>query len=73
MCCVWTFAERVTEQEKQMRLDYITVKEESYFLRRRLVARFVTGALCGYLFSSAVFGTVVAALWATGYVEIWLP
>ena len=72
MCYVWTFAERVTEQEKQMRLDYITVKEESYFLRRRLVARLVNYALCGYLFSSAVFGSVVGALWAFGYLEMWL-
>ncbi len=71
MCCVWTFAELVTEQEKQMPLEKYQI-DESYY-RRPLATRLVNYALCGYLFSSAVFGTVVGGLWATGYVEIWLP
>ncbi len=73
MCCVWMSAELVKEQEKQMPLDYITVKEESHFVRRRLVARLVEYALCAYLFCAGVFGTVVGGLWALGELEIWLP
>ena len=73
MCCVWMSAELVKEQEKQMPLDYITVKEESHFVRRRLVARLVEYALCAYLFSAGVFGTVVGSLWALGYLEMWIP
>ena len=68
-----TFAERVKEQEKQMPLDYITLKEESHFVRRRLAARLVEYALCAYLFCAALFGTVVGSLWALGYLEMWIP
>ena len=73
LCCVWMSAELVTEQEKQMPLDVYTLKDESYFVRKRLVARLVEYALCAYLFCAGTFGTVVGGLWATGYVEIWLP
>ena len=55
-----------------MPLDYITVKEESYFLRRPLWIRLVEYALCAYLFCAGTFGTVVGGLWATGYLEMWL-
>jgi len=72
LCYVWTSAERVTEQEKQMPLEKYMIDNESYY-RRPLAARLVNYALCAYLFSSAVFGSVVGALWVTGYVEIWLP
>ena len=74
MCCVWTFAELVTEQEKQMPLEEYMIKEEgfAYCLRRPLVARLVEYALCGYLFCAGTFGTVVGGLWATGYLEMWL-
>ena len=40
---------------------------------RSLLSRLVEYALCGYLFCAGTFGTVVGALWATGYVEMWLP
>ena len=51
------------------------LKEEpfAYCLRRPLVARLVEYALCAYLFCAGVFGTVVGGLWATGYLEMWLP
>ena len=55
-----------------MPLEKYMIKEETYY-RRPLATRLVNYVLCGYLFSSAVFGSVVAALWATGYLEIWLP
>ena len=61
---------------KNISMDYIRrIKEEgfAYCLRRPLVARLVEYALCAYLFSSAVFGTVVGSLWALGYLEMWLP
>ena len=70
MCCVWTSAERVKEQEKQMPLEKY---QEPFCVRLPLAARLVNYALCAYLFSSAVFGTVVGALWALGYLEMWLP
>ena len=71
MCYVWTFAERVTEQEKLMPLEKYMIKEETYY-RRPLVARLTEYALCGYLFSTAVFGSVVAVLWTLGYIDIWM-
>jgi len=46
---------------------------EDYCLRKPLAVRLTEYALCGYLFSSAVFGTVVGGLWATGYLEMWIP
>ena len=72
MCCVWTFAELVTEQEKQMPTKKYMIKEERHY-RRPLVARLVEYALCAYLFCAGVFGTVVGGLWATGYLEMWIP
>ena len=72
MCCVWTFAERVTEQEKQMPLEKYMIKDEPH-CRRSFVARFFDGVLCGYLFCAGVFGTVVGGLWATGHLEMWIP
>ena len=71
MCYVWTFAERVTEQEKRMPLEKYMIKEETYY-RRPLATRLVNYVLCGYLFSSAVFGSVVGALWALGYIDVWM-
>ena len=71
MCYVLTFAERVKEQEKLMPLEKYMIKEETY-CRRPLVARLTEYALCGYLFCAGTFGTVVGALWATGYLEMWL-
>jgi hypothetical protein len=75
LCYVWTSAERVKEQEKQMPLEKYMIKEEgfAYCLRKPLAVRLTEYALCAYLFSSAVFGTVVGALWALGYLEMWLP
>ena len=72
MCCVWMFAELVTEQEKQMPLEKYMIKDEPHY-RRSFAARFFDGVLCGYLFCAAVFGSVVGALWATGYLEMWIP
>ena len=72
MCCVWTFAELVTEQEKQMPTKKYMIKEERHY-RRPLVARLVEYALCAYLFCAGTFGTVVGGLWALGELEIWLP
>ena len=79
MCYVWTSAERVKEQEKQMPLEkYVEhgrVGKQGtihYCLRRPLAARLVNYALCAYLFSSAVFGSVVGALWLLGFLEMWL-
>ena len=71
LCYVWTFAERVKEQEKLMPLEKYMIKDEPYY-RRPLAVRLVEYALCGYLFCAGVFGTVVGALWATGYLEMWL-
>ena len=72
MCYVWTFAERVTEQEKQMPLDKYILKDEPHY-RRPLSTRLVEYALCAYLFCAAVIGTVVCGLWAFGYLEMWMP
>ena len=72
MCYVWTFAERVKEQEKQMPTEKYMIKEERHY-RRPLVARLVEYALCAYLFCAAVGGTVVGGLWAFGYLEMWMP
>ena len=72
MCCVWTFAERVTEQEKQMPTKKYMIKDERHY-RRPLVARLVEYGLCAYLFCAAVGGTVVGGLWAFGYLEMWMP
>jgi len=55
-----------------MPVDVYTLKDEPHY-RRPLAARLVNYALCAYLFSSAVFGTVVGALWALGYLEMWIP
>ena len=55
-----------------MPLEKYMINEETYY-RRPLATRLVNYALCGYLFSSAVFGTVVGGLWATGYLEMWIP
>ena len=71
MCCVWTFAERVTEQEKQMPVDVYMLKDEPHY-RRPLSTRLTEYALCAYLFCAAVGGTVVGGLWAFGYLEMWL-
>jgi hypothetical protein len=71
LCCVWTFAELVTEQGKQMPTKKYMLKDERHY-RRPLVARLVEYALCGYLFCAGTFGTVVGGLWATGYLEMWL-
>jgi hypothetical protein len=75
LCCVWTFAERVTEQEKQMPTKKYMLKEEpfAYCLRRPLWIRLVEYALCAYLVCAGTFGTVVGGLWALGELEIWLP
>ena len=72
MCYVWTFAERVTEQEKQMPTKKYMIKDERHY-RRPLVARLTEYALCAYLFCAAVGGTVVGGLWAFGYLEMWMP
>ena len=72
MCYVWTFAERVTEQEKQMPLEKYMIKEEPFYLRS-LVSRLVNYALTGWLFCTSCFGMVVGALWALGYLEMWMP
>ena len=74
MCYVWTFAERVTEQEKQMPTKKYMLKEEpfAYCLRRPLVARLVDYALTAFLFCTSCFGMVVGALWALGRLEMWL-
>jgi hypothetical protein len=39
---------------------------------RPLLSRLVDCALTGWLFCSATFGMVVGALWALGYVEMWM-
>ena len=72
MCCVWTFAERVTEQEKQMPTKKYMIKDERHY-RRPLVARLVDYALTAFLFCTSCFGMVVGALWALGYLEMWMP
>jgi len=68
---VWTFAERVEEQEKQMPLEKYQIPESYY--RRPLAARLVDYALTAWLFCTSCFGMVVGALWATGYLEMWMP
>jgi hypothetical protein len=55
-----------------MPLEKYMIKDEPHY-RRPLAARLVNYVLCGYLFSSAVFGSVVGALWAFGYLEMCLP
>ena len=72
MCYVWTSAERVKEQEKRMPLEKYMIKEEPHY-RRPLAVRLTEYALCAYLFCAGTFGTVVGALWATGYLEMWIP
>ena len=69
MCYVWTFAERVTEQEKQMPLEKYMIKEEPFYLRT-MVSRLVDYALTGWLFCTSCFGMVVGSLWALGYIDI---
>jgi len=71
LCCVWTFAERVTEQEKQMPLEKYMIKEEPFYLRP-LVYRLVDYTLTAWLFCTSCFGMVVGALWLFGYLEMWL-
>ena len=71
MCCVWTFAERVTEQEKQMPTKKYMIKDERHY-RRPLVARLVDYALTALLFCTSCFGMVVGALWALGRLEMWM-
>ena len=55
-----------------MPVDKYILKDEPHY-RRPLVARLVEYALCAYLFCAGVFGTVVGGLWATGYLEMWIP
>ena len=64
------FAERVKEQEKQMNLEKYQIAE-SYF-RRTLSSRLLEIGLIAYLFCTSCFGTAVGALWALGYLEMWL-
>ena len=71
LCYVWTFAERVTEQEKRMPLEKYMIKEEPFYLRP-LVSRLVDYTLTAWLFCTSCFGMVVGALWALGYLEMWL-
>ena len=71
MCCVWTFAARVKEQEKQMPTKKYMIKDERHY-RRPLCTRLTEYALCAYLFCAAVIGTVVSGLWALGYLEMWM-
>ena len=71
MCYVWTFAERVTEQEKQMPLEKYMIKEEPFYLRP-LVSRLVDYTLTAWLFCTSCFGMVVGALWALGRLEMWM-
>ena len=51
------------------------LKEEpfAYCLRRPLVARLVDYTLTAFLFCTSCFGMVVGALWALGYLEMWIP
>ena len=71
MCYVWTFAERVTEQEKLMPLEKYMIKEEPFY-RRPMVSRLLDIALTVFLFSTSCFGMVMGALWAFGYIDIWM-
>ena len=74
MCYVWTFADRVKEQEKQMPLEKYMIKEEdfAYCLRRPLASRLVDYALTAWLACTSTFGMVIGALWALGYIDIWM-
>ena len=67
LCYVWTFAERVTEQEKQMPLEKYRIPIS---VRLPLAARLVNYALTGWLFCTSSFGMVVGSLWALGYIDI---
>ena len=71
MCYVWTFAERVKEQEKRMPLEKYMIKEEPFY-RRPMVSRLVDYALTGWLFCTSCFGMVVGGLWAFGYIDVWM-
>lgn len=71
MCYVWTFAGLVREQEKQMNLEYKEYVDEDYF-RRPLAERLIDYTLTVFLFSTSCFGMVIGALWALGYIEIWM-
>ena len=65
MCCVWTFAERVTEQEKQMPLEKYQIPE-----RRPVAVRLVDYTLTAWLFCTSCFGMVVGALWGLGHLKM---
>jgi hypothetical protein len=71
LCYVWTFAGLVKEQEKQMNLEYKDYCVDEF--RRPLASRLLDCALTAFLFSTSVFGMCVGALWAFGYIEIWMP
>ena len=71
MCYVWTFAGLVKEQEKQMNLEYKDYWDKDYF-RRPLASRLLDIALTVFLFSTSCFGMVMGALWAFGYIDIWM-
>ena len=76
------FAERVKEQVERMK-NFRELCSNMNFEKdfeivwppkeRSLLSRLVDYALCAYLFSAGVFGTVIAALWALGYLEMWMP
>ena len=67
MCYVWTSAERVKEQEKQMPTKKYMIKDEPHY-RRPLVARLVEYALCAYLFCAAAVSYTHLTLPTTPYV-----
>lgn len=69
MCYVWTFVERVKEQEKLMPLEKYIIDNEGYY-RNTVAARLVNYALTGWLFCTSCFGMVVGSLWALGYIDI---
>jgi len=55
-----------------MPLEKYMLKDEPHY-RRPLVARLVDYTLTAWLFCTSCFGMVVGALWATGYLEMWIP
>ena len=70
MCYVWTFAGLVKEQEKRMSLEYRDYIIDEF--RRPLAERLIDYTLTVFLFSTSCFGMVIGALWALGYVAIWM-
>ena len=76
------FAELVKEQVERMKnfrelCSNMNFEEDFEIVwpskERSLLSRLVDYALTGWLFCSATFGVVVGALWALGYVEMWMP